>query len=567
MNTYADNNKENKKQQTPPSIQKKNNGAVVLPVANSPSVAAQMQLQEIANNSPQVQQAIQLQVMANTNSALSVQKKGNEDEEILQKKFAPIQKKANNTGLPDNLKSGIENLSGHSIDDVKVYYNSNKPAQLNAHAYAQGSEIHLASGQEKHLPHEAWHVVQQKQGRVKPTMQMKGKVNVNDDAGLEKEADVMGDKAFSTTKTTQLKKNAPHEGVIIQRVTLAVGELQEAAHKQQQLSPKKKEHEKVITDAEASYLKNNPKEKQVHPWDERFRPFYSGPLAGIGSENLRIYGHGQVYVGNKAVSMIGGYTASALCQKLIEMGLPANYKGEIYLTGCETAVGRGRGYLGAFYTLISGHCSGVTVRGNMGTTVTHPDGVQGIWTGVMSLELFEGTRAGLVAKKDFYLKKNSAMRIKNKQLSEQNNLLKKERQIHLAKVELSKKETDEFLEKEKKFNEVCLATSKAAIEIADYLKMIVKGLNELDYIAYDRSGRLSVTLPAGFNETENIKAALAETKKLEEFRLTKLEIAEELASIYGWAESEVTKQVHGGELDERATDRMQARKNPPSYIS
>ncbi|AXG74369.1 DUF4157 domain-containing protein [Flavobacterium arcticum] len=108
----------------------------------------------------------------------------------------PVQLKPNNTGLPDQLKSGIENLSGHSMDDVKVHYNSGKPAQLNAHAYAQGTDIHLASGQEKHLPHEAWHVAQQKQGRVKPTMQMKGKVNINDDSGLEKEADIMGGKAL-----------------------------------------------------------------------------------------------------------------------------------------------------------------------------------------------------------------------------------------------------------------------------------------------------------------------------------------------------------------------------------
>lgn len=101
-----------------------------------------------------------------------------------------------NTGLPSDLKTGIENLSGYSMDDVKVHRNSNKPAQLNAHAYAQGTDIHLAPGQEKHLPHEAWHVVQQKQGRVKPTMQMKDKVNVNDDSALEKEADVMGNKAL-----------------------------------------------------------------------------------------------------------------------------------------------------------------------------------------------------------------------------------------------------------------------------------------------------------------------------------------------------------------------------------
>lgn len=126
----------------------------------------------------------------------AIQKKLSQNTTNQESGFTLIQRKKNNTGLPDNLKSGIENLSGHSMDDVKVHYNSDKPTQLNAHAYAQGSDIHIASGQEKHLPHEAWHVVQQKQGRVKPTLQMKGKINVNDDKGLEKEADVMGAKAL-----------------------------------------------------------------------------------------------------------------------------------------------------------------------------------------------------------------------------------------------------------------------------------------------------------------------------------------------------------------------------------
>ena len=107
-----------------------------------------------------------------------------------------FQAKTNSNGLPLNLKAGIEQLSGHSMDDVKVHYNSARPAQFNAHAFARGSEIHLALGQEKHLPHEAWHVVQQKQGRVRPTVQLKGNVNINDDAGLEKEADIMGAKAL-----------------------------------------------------------------------------------------------------------------------------------------------------------------------------------------------------------------------------------------------------------------------------------------------------------------------------------------------------------------------------------
>jgi len=103
----------------------------------------------------------------------------------------------NNTGLPPRLKSGIESLSGMSMDHVKVHFNSAKPAQLNAHAYAQGSDIHVAPGQERHLPHEAWHVVQQQQGRVQPTMQLKDGMSINDNQGLEREADVMGAKAMA----------------------------------------------------------------------------------------------------------------------------------------------------------------------------------------------------------------------------------------------------------------------------------------------------------------------------------------------------------------------------------
>ena len=102
----------------------------------------------------------------------------------------------NNTGLPDGLKSGVESLSGMSLDDVKVHYNSSRPARLDALAYAQGRDIHVAPGQERHLPHEAWHVVQQAQGRVQPTMQLKSGLAVNDEAGLEHEADVMGAKAL-----------------------------------------------------------------------------------------------------------------------------------------------------------------------------------------------------------------------------------------------------------------------------------------------------------------------------------------------------------------------------------
>ena len=100
----------------------------------------------------------------------------------------------NNTGLPDGLKSGLESLAGFDLSDVRVHYDSPKPAQLNALAYTQGQEIHVGPRQERHLAHEAWHVVQQMQGRVQPTIQTK-RVAINDDARLEREADVMGAKA------------------------------------------------------------------------------------------------------------------------------------------------------------------------------------------------------------------------------------------------------------------------------------------------------------------------------------------------------------------------------------
>ena len=57
---------------------------------NSPKVSQLRTFQEMANNSPQVKQTAQLQSMADNHSAQQ----------------QPIQKKENNTGLPDNLKSG-----------------------------------------------------------------------------------------------------------------------------------------------------------------------------------------------------------------------------------------------------------------------------------------------------------------------------------------------------------------------------------------------------------------------------------------------------------------------------
>lgn len=117
-----------------------------------------------------------------------------EDDELMQGKFETPEQKRNETGMSDNLKAGIEDLSGFAMDDVRVHYNSPEPATVQALAYTQGTDIYVAPGQEQHLPHEAWHVAQQMAGRVEPTTEVSG-LPVNDCIELEHEADVMGARA------------------------------------------------------------------------------------------------------------------------------------------------------------------------------------------------------------------------------------------------------------------------------------------------------------------------------------------------------------------------------------
>ncbi|GGE21655.1 eCIS core domain-containing protein [Psychroflexus salis] len=102
--------------------------------------------------------------------------------------------------LPNNIKTNAEHLSGIALDDVRVHYNSPEPEKLSSYAFAKGSNIHISSGQEQHLPHEAWHVVQQKQGRVKPILDN----HINDDKALEDDAEKFGSEL---TKDINTDKN------------------------------------------------------------------------------------------------------------------------------------------------------------------------------------------------------------------------------------------------------------------------------------------------------------------------------------------------------------------------
>jgi len=99
--------------------------------------------------------------------------------------------------LPSRLRRGMETITGIDLRPVKVFYNSSKPAQVQAHAYAQGDSIYLAPNQQHHLPHELGHIIQQAMGMVEPTMEIDG-VAINDDPELEQHATDLGNLALNS---------------------------------------------------------------------------------------------------------------------------------------------------------------------------------------------------------------------------------------------------------------------------------------------------------------------------------------------------------------------------------
>jgi len=126
-----------------------------------------------------------------------IQKNASEEEEV------PLQKKSDNSnGLPAPVQTQMEGALGADFSNVNIHTNSQSATDVGALAYTQGNDVHFAPGQynpesstgQELIGHELTHVVQQREGRVQPTTQAKG-LPVNDDKGLEDEADAGGRKA------------------------------------------------------------------------------------------------------------------------------------------------------------------------------------------------------------------------------------------------------------------------------------------------------------------------------------------------------------------------------------
>ncbi|MCI3920990.1 DUF4157 domain-containing protein [Paenibacillus sp. TRM 82003] len=144
----------------------------------------------------------ELQMKRDSSTAKAIQRMAAPEEEELQMKRNPVQAKTSpGGGLPDGVKQTMESSFGADFSDVRIHEGS-MAAGIGALAYAQGSDIHFAPGQydpgsrkgQELLGHELTHVVQQRQGRVRPTGSIGG-LPLNDDKSLESEADRMGAKA------------------------------------------------------------------------------------------------------------------------------------------------------------------------------------------------------------------------------------------------------------------------------------------------------------------------------------------------------------------------------------
>jgi hypothetical protein len=187
-------------------------------VARNREVQSHLYLQRVAGNQPTLQsrhaatEEHDVEPGADVSTAFAhdfsripvhagVSQRPHSEEEMLSGQFTPGET-AKPTGIPRPLKTRFEALSGMNLSDVRVHYNSPKPAQFDAMAYTQGHDIFVSPGQERQLPHEGWHAVQQLQGRVQPTMQGNGE-SLNDDMHLEREAELMGTKALPAMPFTR----------------------------------------------------------------------------------------------------------------------------------------------------------------------------------------------------------------------------------------------------------------------------------------------------------------------------------------------------------------------------
>lgn len=120
---------------------------------------------------------------------------------VTERRTLPAAGKGGGNALPTAARAQMEAAFGVDFSAIRIHEDG-AADDVDAHAYAQGTDIHFAPGRFDPnsseglalLGHELTHVVQQSQGRVQATLQTKS-ASINDDSALEREADALGSAA------------------------------------------------------------------------------------------------------------------------------------------------------------------------------------------------------------------------------------------------------------------------------------------------------------------------------------------------------------------------------------
>jgi hypothetical protein len=105
--------------------------------------------------------------------------------------------------LDEDSERAMSAAFGVDMSPVRVVRDSGLPVGLGAQAVARGTEVHMApgapgrgtDGERRLLAHELAHVVQQSEGRVRPTASV-GDLEVSTDRGLEQDADAAAERVM-----------------------------------------------------------------------------------------------------------------------------------------------------------------------------------------------------------------------------------------------------------------------------------------------------------------------------------------------------------------------------------
>lgn len=129
--------------------------------------------------------------------------------------------------MPAAVQAKMDRAFAADFSAVRIHEGAQAPT-VGALAYTEGSNIHFGPGQyrpdtqsgQELLGHELAHVVQQSQGRVQATTQAKGGIAINDDSGLEREADDLGARAArgEQVRTDPVRPASDDRGVVSRAV-------------------------------------------------------------------------------------------------------------------------------------------------------------------------------------------------------------------------------------------------------------------------------------------------------------------------------------------------------------